>query len=512
MRKHHTRWVALCSAVAISTSGLVCLAGPAIADDENTRAFAWPVVSQGVSSYDLDGYELTYLPSGLDRYGINASSTTDRQGNSRSQLSWVRGPDQLYGRVTVLRGESLQEIDDLRSSRYSHLSEDSLEQLPESEAFEHGAYLSEESGDLFWIDKPGVAVATHLQPDRWKSSELVRMAEAVAEMTEEPEAEEAEEPAETTEPAPEETDEPEVAEEEVETEEPPVQEVVDQTPAEEDAPAEEETPAEEGAEEGAEDEAPTGQVPVDEAPEEEAPADETPVEESDPAEETTETEAPAQDQASEDETPEEDAPAEDAPADETPAEETDPTEETTETEAPAQNEGSEEETTDPAEADLPEHVSSREVKTCVTEHFVDFDSASSKLDHELMTPTSKKFVEKALNNDALSDDERDRLLATAWYYGHEGDKVDAVDDCAEHFDLQRGQVEDVINQVSDLIAELIQEAEEAQAEAVDQGDRAGSDAQVSDQDVSVDITDPIGADEWEELWNSLPWSIPTAQR
>jgi hypothetical protein len=164
MRKHRTRWVAILGVAALTAAGPVGLAGSALADEEGARALSWPVVRQGQSSYSLDGYEIGYLPSGLERYGLNASSTTtDRQGGRQSQLSWVQGPDQLYGRVSVIRSEAIQDLDDLRTSRYSHIPDRELELLEGDAAFTEGAYLSEETGDLFWLERPGVAVAAHLR-------------------------------------------------------------------------------------------------------------------------------------------------------------------------------------------------------------------------------------------------------------------------------------------------------------------------------------------------------------
>ena len=474
MRKHHTRWVALFSAAAISTSGLVGLAGPASADDKETEALSWPVVSQGVSSYSLDGHRIAYLPPGLDRYGINADSTTDRQGNSRSQLSWVQGPDQLYGRVSVLRSENLQELDDLRGSRYSHLADSSLEELPESEEFEHGAYLSEETGDLFWLASPGVAVTTHLQPDRWESDELIRMAESVSEVTA-----------------------PESVEEEAEK-------------VPEDETTENETPADETPEDEApEDETPEDEAPEDEAPEDEAPEDETP-------EEDTSAEEDAPEEAPEDavtpQTPEDEAPEEDAPAEESTEEEGTEEEGATE-EAPVDEVSDEtpvEDVEEAQEADLPAAPISREVKTCLVEHFVDFGSASTDLDQKQMAPGSQEFVEQAVSEGDLDDAELDRLLATVWYYGDEADKVAATNTCAESLGMERDEVEDSVSEVSDLIGDLVEEANEAMAGAIDEVEKASSDTpEEADTDTGAgSVEDPVDAEEWEELWDSLPWSIP----
>ncbi|WP_049578071.1 hypothetical protein [Nocardiopsis sp. SBT366] len=470
MRKHHTRWVALFSAAAISTTGLVGLSGPAAANDADAPTLSWPVVRQGVSTYGIDGFEITYLPAGLERYGINATSTTDRVGNRQSQISWVQGPDQLYGRVAVLRSERLQDLEDLRESRYSHLSESSLEEVAPGGAFEHGAYLSEETGDLFWVERPGVAVATHLQPERWESAELVRLAEAVIEESA-PQESGAEEP--TAE------DADVVAAEESAPAEDAADEVAEAAPAEpvEEAPTEE-APVEEALVE---------EVPVDQVPAEEAPAEEAPVDEE------------VVDGAELDElTPVEEAPVEQAPVqEEAPAEEAPATENTADEATPAQ------EGTAPQDQNLPENASSREVRTCLTGHFVDFGSGETQLDPARMTRTSGEFVERALSGADLGDAERDRLLATVWYYGHEDDKVAATNDCANQLGLERSEVEDAVAEVSGIIAELVREANESVSSSMDEVRRtSGEAAEVQP------VTDPVGAEEWAELWDSLPWSIP----
>ncbi|GAA1076065.1 hypothetical protein [Nocardiopsis metallicus] len=494
MRKHHTRWVALFSAAAISTTGLVGLAGPAAADDKDTRAFSWPVVRQGVSTYSVDGYDIAYLPAGLERYGINASSTTDRQGNSQSQLSWVQGPDQLYGRVAVLRSERIQDLEDLREGRYSHLADSSLEELEAGEAFEHGAYLSEETGDLFWVQRPGVAIATHLQPERWEGRELLKLAEAI---TEEAGAEEAEtEEAETEEEAGTEDAEAETPTDETPTDEAPVDEVpAEEAPAEE-APTDEapvgEAPVEEVVDEdGAEKPAdPVQEAPVDEVPADEDATDETPVDEA-PAEEDATDEAPI------DETPEEEVPAEEDATDEAPVDEEVVDGDEVGGITPVEDL---EEVVPPVEADLPDGISSREVKTCLTEHFVDFRSGQTDLDSAQMTQASGKFIEKALSKDDLDDAERDRLLATVWYYGDESDKAAATDDCARQFDIERSEVEDALAEISHLIGQIIQEANESLSQAMDEVEKATGEA--------GQVTDPVDAEEWAELWESLPWTLP----
>ncbi|MET9780021.1 hypothetical protein ABZY32_03025 [Nocardiopsis alba] len=492
MRKHHKRWVALLGAAAISTSGLVGLAGTAAADDRDAQAFAWPMIEQGTSSYSIDGYEIGYLPPELGDYGINATSTTDRHGGRESRVSWVRGPDQLYARVGILRSERVQDLEDLRESRYSHLSKDSLEALPESETFPSGAYLSEETGDLFWVEEPGIAVTTHLRPELWDRAELLRMAEAVAPLDDRAAIENV--PATTEEPAAE-TVAVEPVTEEAAAEEAAAQE----TPA---GPAsgqgEVETPAEEGtaAEEAVKEETPVEQAPaeevaVEEAAQEEAPAEETVVEE-------VAEEAPAQEGATE------------VTAPETPAEE-------------SVSEG----------VGLPEGVTSREVKTCLIERFVDLDTGESRLDRSRMTPTAERYLDEALAAKPLDDTGRDRLLATVWYYGDESDKVAATDDCAQRFSLRDEEVEGVLGQVSDLIAGMVRDAEEvafgseetteeapAEApveevapEATDTADGAeGTTRESAEQESPELVIDPIGAAEWNELLDSLPWSLPGTTR
>ncbi|WP_431872412.1 hypothetical protein [Nocardiopsis eucommiae] len=513
MRKHHTRWVALFSAAAISTTGLVGLAGPAAADDEDAKALSWPVVRQGVSTFSIDGFEITYLPDGLERYGINATSTTDRQGNSQSQISWVQGPDQLYGRVSVLRSERLQDLEDVRESRYSHLAQSSLEEVPAGESFGHGAYLSEETGDLFWVESPGVAVATHLQPERWERAELVRLAEGVTEETA-PQAETEAPAAEDASVVVVEEDPPAGDAADVATaEEAPAETPVEEAPVEE-APVEE-APAEEApAEEAPAEEAPAQEAPVEEAPAEEAPAAEAPTEET-PVEEAPAEEAPVEtpvEEAPAEEAPSAEAPAEEAPVDEevvdgaeldeiTPIEEA-PAEETPAEAAPVADEAPAGNTASPDQADLPENVSSREIKTCLTEHFVDFGSGESELDTARMSGTSGALVERALSGADLDDAQRDRLLATVWYYGDEAAKETATNDCAHRFGMEPAEVEEVLAEVSGLIGELAQERDQSVSSSMDEVRRTHDAAEAGA------VTDPVGAEEWAELWDSLPWSIP----
>ncbi|MFE1391968.1 hypothetical protein ACFW3Z_03780 [Nocardiopsis alba] len=505
MRKHHKRWVALLGAAAISTSGLVGLSGTAAADDRDAQAFAWPMIEQGTSSYSIDGYEIGYLPPELGDYGINATSTTDRHGDRESRVSWVRGPDQLYARVGILRSERVQDLEDLRESRYSHLSKDSLESLPESETFPSGAYLSEETGDLFWVEEPGIAVTTHLRPELWDRAELLRMAEAVTPLDEGAAIENV--PA-TTEEAAAETVAVEPVTEEAASETVPEETVAEEIPAEETAA--QDTPAGPASGQG-EVEAPAEEGTTEEAVKEDVPAEQTPAEEV-AVEEAVQEEAPAEETVVEEvveETPAQDGTTEVA-APETPTEE-------------SVSEG----------VGLPESVTSREVKTCLIERFVDLDTGESRLDRSRMTPTAERYLDEALAAKPLDDTGRDRLLATVWYYGDEGDKAAATDDCAQRFSLRDEEVDGVLDQVSDLIAGMIRDAEEVAFGSEETTEEAPAEAPVeevapeatdtaegtetttresAEQESPELVIDPIGAAEWNELLDSLPWSLPGTTR
>ncbi|WP_306368532.1 hypothetical protein [Nocardiopsis sp. CC223A] len=494
MRKHRTRWVATLGVVALAAAGPVGLAGSALADEEDARELSWPVVRQGQSSYSLDGYEIGYLPPGLERYGINATSITDRQGGRQSQLSWVQGPDQLYGRVSVIRSEAVQDLDDLRESRYSHIPDRELELVEGDAAFEDGAYLSEETGDLFWMARPGVAVAAHLQPDRWEVKELRRMAEEVVEEpgaaqepaqepVEQPAEEAAEEAAEEPEEPVEATPEPEEVVDEVVDEGPETPETPVDTPEAPETPEVPEAPVETPELPAETPEAPVETPETPEAPVEtpEAPVDELPSVPEDP--DTPEIPGTPVDDVVDEapETPE----APEAPV-ETP-------------EVPVETPEAPVETPVDDAVTLPGQ-GSREVKNCLLDRFVDFESGETGLDGSQLAQDSGEFVEQALGKEDLDDAERDRLLATVWYYGDEGDKNAAIDTCAQENELERAQVEQVVAELADLIAELAAEAEAAVTEA----EKADDDA-----DAAVSELDTVDDEEWRELWDSLPWSVPS---
>jgi hypothetical protein len=238
-------------------------------------------------------------------------------------------------------------------------------------------------------------------------------------------------------------------------------------PAPEPAPEAPEAPEAPAAEESA--------APGAEAPAEEAPAEEAPEE---PAEEAPQ--APAGDAPAE-QAPEAGAPAEEAP------------------QAPA-----EEPAAAAPEGDTDGSARSRQVKECLITQFVDFGSGETVLDTDALSPDSGAFVEQALTKEDLTDTERDRLLATVWYYGEEEQKTAATDDCAQANELDKAEVEAVLAEVADLIAALVQEANAAVTEGMDEVSQAVRDAELTGQSE----IDPVDAAEWRELWESLPWSVP----
>ncbi|GAB3475772.1 hypothetical protein [Nocardiopsis coralliicola] len=175
MRKHQRWWIAVAGSTAMSLSGFGLLGGASALADERDE-LAWPVVEQRASTYALDGFEIADLPAGLDKYGINARSSTGQQGERHSHIAWVQGPDATYGKVAVIRADSLTTLDELRDRRYDHLDPASLEKV---QVNGKDAYLSAETGDLFRLEEEGVAVTTYLQPQTWDTEELKAFAAAV---------------------------------------------------------------------------------------------------------------------------------------------------------------------------------------------------------------------------------------------------------------------------------------------------------------------------------------------
>ncbi|MDT0304136.1 prolipoprotein diacylglyceryl transferase [Streptomonospora wellingtoniae] len=177
MRKHQKRWIALAGAATLSVAGLAAAGGPASAEHRpGDDPPAWPVVQQNASTYSLDGFDIAYLPPGLERFGLHAASRTGNSGERVSTVSWVQGADAVYGRVGVVRSEDITDLDDLREARYGRIDDESLQK---TEANGFPAYVSEKTGELFWVPERGVAVEAYLQPDRWKADELAAFAGGV---------------------------------------------------------------------------------------------------------------------------------------------------------------------------------------------------------------------------------------------------------------------------------------------------------------------------------------------
>lgn len=260
MRKHQKRWIALAGGTAVCLAGFGLLGGAsAAADDEGLR---WPVIQQRASTYAIDGFEIGYLPPELERYGISAESATGKKGERASHIAWVQGPDSTYGKVAILRDADLTSLDVLRSRRYDHLEDASLERV-EAESERQEAYVSESTGDYFFLQEEGVAVAAYLQPEKWDAEELAKFATSVR-----PQAAEVSEAAsEPGEEAPQEEAPQEAPQEEAPEEDPAAEEEAEAQPGEE-APAEEpepETPQDAGE--------PAAEEPAAEAPAEEAPGE-----------------------------------------------------------------------------------------------------------------------------------------------------------------------------------------------------------------------------------------------
>ncbi|WP_052745890.1 hypothetical protein [Allosalinactinospora lopnorensis] len=170
MRKPSKRWIALSSATTISVAGL---AVPTAAAANDEAPPAWPVVRQNASSYTLDGFTIGYLPPRLEEHGLNAKSATDGHGGRTSDITWMEGPDEVYGKIEVLRDGGITSLADLRDAQYGHLDADQLREIDNND---RDTYLSEGTGDLFWVEEPGLAVTIYLRPETWDSGELTRMA------------------------------------------------------------------------------------------------------------------------------------------------------------------------------------------------------------------------------------------------------------------------------------------------------------------------------------------------
>ncbi|MFC7329027.1 hypothetical protein [Marinactinospora rubrisoli] len=175
MRKRYTGWIAL--AGAASVAGAAAFGAPAAlaAEDRSGR----PEIGQPTrlfASYMLDGFEVGYLPPGLDGLGISARSSTDLGGNRVSQVSWVAGAGEVAGKVAVLRHARLADLDDLRTAEFPHLDTATLETVKNNG---RTAYLSRATGELFWVEEPGVAIGVHLRPENGTQDQLTAMAAGI---------------------------------------------------------------------------------------------------------------------------------------------------------------------------------------------------------------------------------------------------------------------------------------------------------------------------------------------
>ncbi|WP_193789643.1 KxYKxGKxW signal peptide domain-containing protein [Nocardiopsis halophila] len=239
MRKPHKRWIALAGATTVSLAGFGLFGGVSAAADDTD--LPWPVIQQRASTYAIDGFEIGYLPPELERYGISAKSATGNKGDRSSHISWVQGPEATYGKVAVLRSSDLTSLEVVRDKRYDHLEDASLEKAEDGE---REAYVSESTGDYFFLQEKGVAVGVYLQPEKWEAEELAKFASSVRpQAAGEPEASEAEDTPE------EEAAEEDSEEESAAEEEPAAEDAADEEPGGADAEAPEEEPAAEAPEE-----------------------------------------------------------------------------------------------------------------------------------------------------------------------------------------------------------------------------------------------------------------------
>ncbi|MBE3001322.1 hypothetical protein IDM40_21885 [Nocardiopsis sp. HNM0947] len=495
MRKHHSWWVALLGAGALTACGT---AVPAAAADD--RGPAWPKVERGESDFSLDGFTVGPLPEGLERHTVKAASSSDREGNRRSEITWVQGSDDLAGHVAVLRSDRIQDLEDLRQERFGHLRTDGLERLGEDEGLDEDAYVSEETGHLFWVERPGVGVATHLDPEQWDREDLVDLAGSVTDIEDaDAEAEEAPEEA-GAEAA--EGDEAAVEEEDAEDAGDAAEadtDATDEVGAETDA----EAPVVEDDAVAAEDEdSPAGQD--GEAAEEEAPAggsEETAgegaeaTEDGDAAESEAGDASATEDEAEADTSAEADAEA----AEETGGEDTAPADSDSGTDAAqdgdpvraAEDEQDDRPVTDgsasegtvqedgaeqpgaesgdaaggsalPEGVAFPESSGAEDVSAfhqCVVDRFDERTGLNA--DDEGVTEETRAFVERTLETRELTGGESDRFLATAWFHGSEADKLRAAEECAEDEEAGGERADHVTGGAPEVVAELDAQARTA---------------------------------------------------
>lgn len=458
MRKHHTWWVALLGAGALTACGT---AVPASADD---GAPARTGGERGESDYSLDGFTIGHLPEGLGRHRVNASSSTDREGNRQSEITWDQDSDDLAGRVAVLRSDAFQDLDELRQDRFSHVRTGALEHLGRGEGFENGAYLSESTGDLFWLENPGVAVLTHLAPEQWDREELERVAGAIV-----PAAEERADAAEK-----------------------------EDGPA---GPAPEQSTGEASSEAGSPEgtgSASSGDIP------EEPDQDEGPV-----------LDVPTQHDVSERPEVVADGVPEDMPG---PARAglpaptgQDPELQQPEGEQPQEDLPPEDVTRLPEDAAFPDGIafpdkSDRQgvpaFQQCLINRFEEHGGLSPG--QEELSEDTRAFVDRVQEAGELVGGERDRLMATSWYHGSQDDKLRAAEECASEQSPGDQDADRSNRAVSEVVAEL-----DAQSRAAFDNVRAGSHTDAGAAAAAERTIAPIGPEGWERVREHLPWHLPT---
>jgi hypothetical protein len=176
MRKHHTGWIAVAGATAVCLAGLGA-AGTAAADTTSTVAPQEGIgIERLTSNYTLDGFVIGHLPRGVERYGIHARATTGADGDRVSHIAWMEGAGTVRARVEIIRDRDIATLDDLRAERFAHLAAGRLQRVDNSG---RPAFRSAATGEVFWVEEPGVAVAALLDPAKWDAGELARFAGAI---------------------------------------------------------------------------------------------------------------------------------------------------------------------------------------------------------------------------------------------------------------------------------------------------------------------------------------------
>lgn len=170
MRQLHSRWILFAGTL---TASLVAFGFPALAATTDTAALATPsITQQATAGYVIDGYQVTYLPSGLTTYSAHWKSI--RKGGDRfSSMRWMNGTT-VYGAVEVHRHAAPRTLAKIRETSYSDLTA-----LRRTTVNGHPAYLSAADGTVFWLDDRNVALSVFLHPTQWSAEELLKVAEGI---------------------------------------------------------------------------------------------------------------------------------------------------------------------------------------------------------------------------------------------------------------------------------------------------------------------------------------------